>query len=215
MTQKNTKMKSREKLRLILKEEGPQPAKILAQMLNISTMAISQHLNDMLEQGDLKFYSEKHESMKGRPIKIWSLTEQAHNDFPDSHNKFTVELISSIRNVFGDDGMEKLLDVRATDQISQYTKLMAGQTLEEKLETLTKIRTAEGYMSVVEKDEDAGSFTFIENHCPVCDAAKSCSSICERELYVFRKILGPDVQTERHEHILKGARRCAYKVTAL
>jgi predicted ArsR family transcriptional regulator len=31
---------------------------------------------------------------------------------------------------------------------------------------------------------------------------------------VFRAVLGDDVRVERSDHILAGARRCAYRITA-
>ncbi|PJI50782.1 MarR family transcriptional regulator, partial [Methylobacterium radiotolerans] len=36
---------------------------------------------------------------------------------------------------------------------------------------------------------------------------------CRSELELFRKVLGEGVQVDREEHILAGARRCAYRVS--
>ncbi|HCH71276.1 MAG TPA: MarR family transcriptional regulator, partial [Ochrobactrum sp.] len=74
---------------------------------------------------------------------------------------------------------------------------------------LAAFRSAEGYMADAEKQED-GSWLFIENHCPICAAADACQGFCRAELQVFRAVLGPDVSVNRTEHILAGARRCAY-----
>ncbi|ARO29186.1 transcriptional regulator domain-containing protein [Rhizobium sp. NXC14] len=43
-------------------------------------------------------------------------------------------------------------------------------------------------------------------------AATACAGFCRSELETFRAVLGADV--ERSEHILTGARRCAYRITA-
>ncbi len=64
--------------------------------------------------------------------------------------------------------------------------------------------------SVVE--EGHGRFLLIENHCPICAAARACQGLCRSELAIFRAVLGPDVSVERIEHIPTGARRCAYRV---
>ena len=66
-------------------------------------------------------------------------------------------------------------------------------------------------MAAVEPDPEGG-FLFIENHCPICAAAAACSGLCRAELELFRRTLGPDVTVERTDHILAGARRCAYRV---
>lgn len=60
--------------------------------------------------------------------------------------------------------------------------------------------------------KDAGGFLLIENHCPICAAAAACQGLCRSELAVFRAVLGSDVVVDRVDHILAGARRCAYRV---
>jgi predicted ArsR family transcriptional regulator len=61
------------------------------------------------------------------------------------------------------------------------------------------------------KDDDG--FLLVENHCPICTAAAACQGFCRSELDVFRDALGRDAVVERIEHILAGARRCAYRIT--
>ena len=44
-------------------------------------------------------------------------------------------------------------------------------------------------------------------------AERAWQRFCRAELDVFREALGPGAEIERTEHILAGARRCAYRVT--
>ncbi len=67
-------------------------------------------------------------------------------------------------------------------------------------------------MAEASRDE-SGALILIENHCPICVAARACQKLCRSELEVFQAVLGPDVEIKRFEHILKGARRCAYRIT--
>jgi hypothetical protein len=41
-----------------------------------------------------------------------------------------------------------------------------------------------------------------------------CTGLCGKELEVFQEVLGEDVRIERTEHIVAGARRCAYRVSS-
>jgi predicted ArsR family transcriptional regulator len=66
-------------------------------------------------------------------------------------------------------------------------------------------------MAEVLTDENR-DLLLVENHCPICDAAKNCVSLCTRELETFQNVLGEGIHIERMEHILGGARRCAYRV---
>jgi predicted ArsR family transcriptional regulator len=54
----------------------------------------------------------------------------------------------------------------------------------------------------------------VENHCPICVAAKACQGFCRSELALFRETLGEKVSVERDEHIVAGARRCVYRIAA-
>ena len=62
--------------------------------------------------------------------------------------------------------------------------------------------------------EDGDDFLLIENHCPICSAAKACTRLCKNELQVFQNALGPDTKVTREDHILSGARRCVYRIKA-
>jgi predicted ArsR family transcriptional regulator len=62
------------------------------------------------------------------------------------------------------------------------------------------------------RTDDDGSLLLVENHCPICAAAATCQGFCRSELEVFQDVLGPSVAIERIEHILAGARRCAYRI---
>ena len=83
--------------------------------------------------------------------------------------------------------------------------------LERKLNELAKVRTEEGYMAEIRREDDGG-FLLVENHCPICAAANACQGFCSTELELFRSVLGPGVTVERAEHIIKGDNRCVYKV---
>lgn len=68
-------------------------------------------------------------------------------------------------------------------------------------------------MAEVQPQAD-GSFVLLERHCPICVAATACTGLCRNELEVFQEVLGPEVRIERTEHIVAGASRCAYRVSA-
>ncbi|MNF02870.1 hypothetical protein D3C81_1951960 [compost metagenome] len=60
-------------------------------------------------------------------------------------------------------------------------------------------------------EEKDGEFLLVENHCPICSAAAVCQGFCRAELNVFTEVL--QAKVERSEHILTGARRCAYQIS--
>ena len=218
MSSRNTipaEKRSRRALIDSLKQEGPQDAASLARRLGVSAMAVRQHLYDLEAEGLVTHEAETRPAghkKTGRPAKLWALTPAADRFFPDGHADFTVGLINSMKQAFGADGLDKLLKIRAKEQTAGYrARIDAQPSLPKKLKALAEIRSEEGYMAEVQKT--TGGYLLIENHCPVCSAAAACTGLCNMELEVFSKALGREVKVERSDHILAGARRCAYLVT--
>lgn len=209
-SRKAAKARSRRAVLDLLKQEGPQDAGRLAEALGVSAMAVRQHLYDLQEQS-LVTYEEEARPV-GRPAKLWRLTPAADAFFPDGHAELTLSLLAAMGETFGSDGLDRLLAVRSREQIAAYRQRVGqDRPLAERLRRLAAIRSEEGYMAAVEPRED-GAYLLVENHCPICAAAAACSGLCASELSVFRAALGDDVTVERTDHILAGARRCAYRV---
>ena len=211
-SKKPTTIRTRRAIVHLLKQEGGLDAQALAARLHLSAMAVRQHLY-ALQDEHLVTYHEVPRPV-GRPAKLWQLTPTADRLFPEAYAELTVSLLTSVTEAFGAAGLERLLDVRTRQQIAAYDQQMAGQTtLRQRVETLAAMRTDEGYMAEVQEQAD-GSFLLLEKHCPICAAAVACTGLCGKELEVFRAVLGPHVAIERTEHIVLGARRCAYRVSA-
>jgi len=193
----------------LLKREGPSGAQDLATLLEVTDMAVRQHLYSLQDEGYVE--TQTVPRPRGRPAKKWALTLKANRYFPDAHAELTADLLAAMQAALGDAGMEALLEERSRQQKEAYAKeLGTRKSLRGRLDALAALRTDEGYVAAVEKHGDG--FLLVENHCPICVAAKACSGLCAAELAVFRHALGPDVEVERTDHILAGARRCAYRV---
>lgn len=197
----------------LLKMQGAQTATALAEQLQLSPMAIRQHLQT-LKAAHWVTYQEERRAL-GRPVKLWQLTPDSLHRFPDSHPDLMVDLLRSIEAVFGSEGLDRLLSDRSQRQIQTYRSRLTASTRyhnwQQQVKTIAQIRTQEGYMAeVIEQAED--TLLLIENHCPICIAAQTCQKLCSSELEVFRSVLGAAVTVERVEHILQGDRRCAYRV---
>lgn len=192
-----------------LKQHGAQAADELAEPLGVTGMAVRQHLYNLKRQ-KLVTYQQQHRRV-GRPAKLWKLTAEADRYFPDGHAELTVGLLGAIGKTFGSEGLEKLLFLRAKQQIAAYRKRVPRRaSLRRRLEALARIRTEEGYMADVLQED--GELLLVENHCPICAAATACTGLCGAELEVFQQVLGREIEITRTEHIVSGARRCAYRM---
>ena len=194
----------------LVKREGPVTAEALATKLRVTGMAVRQHLDRLEKAGFVQH--ETRPVGRGRPSKLWRATSKAESCFANSHAALAVDLIAQVRNTFGEDGLDRLIALRTTEQERNYVPQIAGaKTVGSRLERLARIRSREGYMAEVKKESSDG-WLLLEHHCPICSAARACSGLCREELKLFQRVIGEDVRVERVSHILAGAARCAYRV---
>ena len=210
-TQAPGERKTRRAITKLLKTEGPIDSAQLAERLGLTAMAIRQHLYVLQREGLVT--AEERPVPIGRPAKFWRLTREADQLFPEAYAELSVALIDSVKDAFGDEGLERVLTSRCARQRTDYAKrIKAGDSIERKLRELAKVRSEEGYMAEIKKEGD-GTFLLVENHCPICAAANACQGFCSTELDLFRSVLGPKISVERVEHIIKGDHRCVYRIT--
>lgn len=206
--------KSQDRIMQRLKTRGPQSVKILSKQLDMTTMGVRQHLTDLESKG-LVGQTQEERQTRGRPVHLWKLSKIGHDRFPDSHSHTTIELIDVIRSTLGEESLNKLIDKRSEKIEAEYRSQLAATApeLQHQIARLAQLRTDEGYMAEVRLLPDG--WMLIENHCPICTAATSCQQFCRSELEIFQHLFENEALVERTDHLLAGARRCAYKITAI
>lgn len=197
---------------LLLKTRGPQTAQALASLLGLTSMGVRRQLESAGEKGLVAWADSP--GKVGRPVRRWLLTGAGHARFPDRHAELTLELITQVRSLFGEEGLARLIGAREAASEAAYRGAVdPAAPLPDQVGALARARDAEGYMAETQALAD-GSVLLVENHCPICVAARSCQDFCRSELELFGRVLGPGVSVVRIEHQLAGARRCAYRVSA-
>lgn len=194
---------------ILIKTDGPQLAAAIGDALGISGEAARQQLSKMAEEGLVEPVTVA-AAGRGRPRQLWHLTASGNRQFPDGHAELTANLLGTLVEQLGPAALDTVISAREAETLQRYRQeLGKAHDLASRVEALAAIRTREGYMADQWQEAD-GSFMLVENHCPICAAATACAGFCRSELETFRAVLGADV--ERSEHILLGARRCAYRI---
>ncbi|WPN95903.1 metalloregulator ArsR/SmtB family transcription factor [Pseudomonas sp. MUP55] len=206
----DTQPSTAERILFLLKTRGPLKTTELASLLEVTFEAARQQIQK-LQASELIVGVSAPTSGAGRPSLKWALTDTAHNKFPDSHSVLTLHLIESIEGVFGSDGIEKIItSMEATNRQEYVQACSQASSLEEKVAILVRIRELAGYMAHMEPAGEG--WLLIENHCPICAAARKCQGFCRSELQIFRAAMGDDALVERCEHLISGDRRCVYNI---
>mgnify|MGYP000058890485 CR=1 FL=1 len=195
----------------LIKTQGEMSAKALAQALGMTAMGAGQHLNKLLEKGWVKNSALK--TGRGRPSSVWGLTASGHAQYTDRHAHLTLDLIKLVEVNFGPQGLDQIIEARSQQSLAGYLQELSGLQLEERLKRLAQLRSEEGYMAKAIETEEG--FLLIEDHCPICSAAKTCQGFCKTELENFQACFAGLAEVSRSEHILEGAHRCCYKVVAI
>ena len=206
--------KSQDRIMQRLKTRGPQSVKILSKQLDMTTMGVRQHLAELESKG-LVGQTQEERQTRGRPVHLWKLSAAGHGRFPDTHSQTTIEIIDVIRSTLGEQSLNQLIEQRSEEIEAQYREQLGATEpdLQLQIEKLAQLRSDEGYMAEVRLLPDG--FMLIENHCPICTAATSCQQFCETELDLFQRLFEDKAIVTRTDHLLAGARRCAYKITAI
>ncbi len=202
---------SQDRILQYLKRQGPQTAAQLAKRLGVSPVAVRQQLDALLSRALVDY--EDVRGKVGRPARHWSLSQKGHARFGDGHADLALSMIEAARQALGPAGLQQLLEARKSLQIKSYRQRIGDvRGIEKRVAQLAAIRREEGYMAECRRTPD-GDLLLIENHCPICAAAKACQGVCDSELSLFREVLDNRAHVERTEHIVAGQRRCVYRIT--
>lgn len=184
----------------LLKVHGPSNVPALARLRGVNATAVRQQLAALQREGLVESRVEKR--AVGRPTHLFALTAKAEALFPQAYGPFALTLLRQLREVDGEEKLEKLFNRRTRALIASYRKRLEGMSPAEKWKELAKIRDEEGYMA----RPSARGLT--EHHCPIAAIAKEFPQACRYEKLLFEAVLGEKL--DRTHHLASGDRACIY-----
>jgi predicted ArsR family transcriptional regulator len=206
------KLSFRERAVDLLKTSGPQSLSALAMAFEVTVEGARFQMLKLEKEGMVT--SSKTVIGRGRPQQIWSLTNAGQSRFPDMHAALTVKLMEVMKETLGEHAVSKVITANGDRGTSKYLQALEGVTdLENRITRFVAIRSGEGYMAQLIKDEEG--FIFVENHCPIGAAAHANPGICIAEFKTLQTVIGENVPIRRIEYIVDGGRRCAYRIYSI
>lgn len=198
---------TRRRILTLLKEEKELTADQLAEILGISAVAVRRHLTK-LESDQLVEYEEVQRGM-GRPSFVYRLGAAASNYFPRRYEELASTVLETIRDLYGTDAVDAVFRVRSEQFINDYRRKVNGKTLDIRLEQVTQLREADGYMSSWERVQE-DTFILREANCPIINVAAGCDSACSYDQAMLESLL--DAQVTRKGHLARGDGACVYEI---
>jgi predicted ArsR family transcriptional regulator len=177
----------------------------LVEKMKMSYMGIKQHCLTLERDGYLDTW--RRPQKMGRPEMVYRLTPRTHDLFQTDSNQFTLELLNSIREIYGPNGPEKLLFNVFERRTNALKTRVKGETIADRARWLTRVRDGDGYMSQFVMDGESGP-QILECHSPVMNLLEAYPIVGRFEQDMFEAVLGARVR--REESRASGLYECAF-----
>ncbi|HLR75060.1 MAG TPA: metalloregulator ArsR/SmtB family transcription factor [Virgibacillus sp.] len=187
---KNTRLTTKEKLINLLKKETEMTVNEMAEVLGITEMAVRKHLNVLERDSFLQVFEKKQPI--GRPVQVYSLTPKAEVLFPKNYDHLTVDFLTDLQELQGNDIINQLFVKRSDRLADKYLSYMEPHFSNELMvEKLRDIQNEKGYMAdMIKINEDR--FELIEHNCPIFEVARNFEQACNCETNMFKEVLNID-----------------------
>jgi predicted ArsR family transcriptional regulator len=194
-----------------LRRRGEATADQIADQLDITVSGARQHLHVLAREGMVESSElPSPEGRRGRRTLVYSTTAAADSHFPKAYGELTNELLGYL----ADTDRELLDQLFARRRVARVAnarvRLGSKRSLRAKVAELSRILDEDGYLASWEQVRP-GVYRIVEHNCAIWAVAERYGQACTSELEFVRTVLeGADV--ERVQHMVAGARRCAYEI---
>lgn len=197
----------RRKILLSLKKAEYMTIADIGRQLDITPMAVRQHLLALERKGAVTYAAKK--CGVGRPVFQYYLTDKAKNMFPRSYVKFSLDMLKIIEEDSGRNAVLGLLKKRKGMMGSEISGVCpTGCSNGVKLDSFVEYLNAQGAMA--ESSRVKRSYFLNIYNCLIVEIADTYPEICTYELEFMRDVFGQGVKLEYH--ILDGSTSCCFSI---
>jgi len=197
-----------------LKLAGGLPISELGRKLDMAYMTVKQHCLDLQELGYLERWRVPRTQV-GRPEIFYRLTAKADSLFPQAGVSLTLDLMESIKALFGDTAPDRLLFQYFQHQLERWQpKLAKAKSLVEKATLLAGLREKEGCFGRCRYDPERG-FRIEEYHHPLLAIFEKFPHAVGMELRMMEMLLGTKIMRREIPGGRHGPSRVDFEVATL
>jgi predicted ArsR family transcriptional regulator len=177
--------------------DGPATAAELSRRLGITAAGVRKHLDALLGAGDVLAgdrppFGPMPEPRRGRPARIYSITDDGRKRFEQAYDDLAVSALRYMVQVHPD-AVEEFAALRGFELEQRYRPQLEGiEDPQERTRRLAELLTADGYAASVEQGP-ASVLQVCQHNCPVAAAAHEFPQLCEAEATVFARLLDTNV----------------------
>ncbi len=192
---------------LLLKRSTGMSVNELCREMKMSYMGVKQHCVELEKKRLVDTW--RRPKPTGRPEKIYRLTHRLDGLFPQMGNDWTLELLETAEQVYGERAAAKLLFSHFQRRTERWRQALRGAHLAARVKELAKWRFAEGYLTLAREAE--GRLEMVDHHDPCGVVAERFPLVHELDRESVEQILGVPVRQTVEE--AGGLKRVIHSVT--
>lgn len=174
---------------------GPSTAAALAERLDLTAAAVRRHLEHLVAEGavDARDPRPVGSRGRGRPAKVFALTERGRDAFDQQYDDLATEAIRFLAETGGEDAVRAFAERRASFIEKKFPVVAADNPGASPAQVLALVFSDEGYAAAVRELPVVGE-QLCQQHCPVSHVAHEFPQLCEAETEAIGRVLGTHVQ---------------------
>ncbi len=196
----------RRRITEILKENGSATVADLADQLGIAQVSVRHHLDILIGEDLVEARGVRRHNGAGRPSQVYALTPQAIKLFPQRHDALAEGMLEEMKAALPADQVRSFFIRLAHKTADEMPPALPDQTLEERLEQISRFLTEKGYNARWEKKDD--HYELYTHNCPYMGTADRHYELCLMDQELFQALLPGATRTQ--SRALHGASHCTY-----
>ncbi|MEU5695990.1 metalloregulator ArsR/SmtB family transcription factor [Actinosynnema sp. NPDC020468] len=187
--------RTRHSVARLLLEQGPVTAAAVAETLGLSPTAVRRHIDALVADGEAvsREASRRGARGRGRPAKLFLLTEQGRARFGHAYDDLAVAALRFLAEQGGEEAVRAFAQRRVSAFVDQHRATIVSRAEPaERAEALAVALTREGYAASA-RHVNTGE-QLCQHLCPVAHVAAEFPQLCETETAAFADLLGTHVQ---------------------
>ncbi|MFQ5873261.1 MAG: helix-turn-helix transcriptional regulator [Dehalococcoidia bacterium] len=190
-----------------IKLKGSMSIDQLGGELGVMPVTIRAHVN-VLERDHLLQGSERRTGRAGRPCRVYSLTEEAQELFPQGYDNLATSILDNIRKLQGEETLEQMVKQVGEDKAEIHAESIHGKDMDGKVEQATEVLNQEGCLAKWEKAGD--KYVLTAYNCPYLHVAEHSPEICGMEVAFLKNVLSAQVKLV--SSVTSGDPNCVFNI---
>lgn len=180
----------------------------LGESVRLSRSAVNQHLVALERDGYVRKATAR--KTKGRPGRVYVLTEEGTNLFPKKYSWFSRVLLQGLRKQLGDEALARYMYDLGVDMSAVGIPRLVGKNRVERVVEIVKIMNDAGFIARTIAAENGGKLPRIEcKNCVYHDLSKEFTEVCRFDIGFLSGLMGADVE---HESCMqRGGDACRFR----